>query len=175
MRDIAIFIIIMGLIPFCFTRPFIGVLSWSWLGYMNPHKLTWGFSYDFPFAQLIAIATLSGFIVMHLRKGEKYSLPITRETVLLILLWVFFTITTAFSLRPDWAWPELFKISKTLLMTFSFDMVCNFDYITYFEWKKRPIALSRQHGQKSVQSDTNNRCLHLMTWKCLFLLFLSSF
>ena len=62
MRDIAITLIVFGALPFIMARPWIGILMWSWLGYMNPHRLSWGFAFDFPFSQVTALATLLGFL-----------------------------------------------------------------------------------------------------------------
>ena len=46
MRDIALVIIVFGSLPFILARPYIGILMWSWLGYMSPHRLAYGFAYD---------------------------------------------------------------------------------------------------------------------------------
>lgn len=118
MRDVIITALVFGLLPFCVLRPYVGILVWSWLGYMNPHKLTWGFAYDFPFAQLVAVATLAGFSLLYFKKGSKPKFPWTIQTVALILLWFFFTLSTIFSLRPELAWPAWEQVSKTLLITF---------------------------------------------------------
>jgi len=111
-RDLIIFAVIFGSLPFCFTRPWIGVLVFSWIGYMNPHRFTWGMAYDFPFAQIIAIATLAGFIFT--KDKEKFYME--RETILIILLWIIFTITTFSAFYPDKAKEMLAKTSKIFLM-----------------------------------------------------------
>jgi probable O-glycosylation ligase (exosortase A-associated) len=85
---------------------------------MNPHRLTWGVAYDFPFAQLIAVATLLGVFIMALREGKLPKVPWERETILLVLLWSMFILTTFFALRQDLAWPRLADISKIMLITF---------------------------------------------------------
>ncbi|MCK5481680.1 MAG: putative O-glycosylation ligase, exosortase A system-associated, partial [Gammaproteobacteria bacterium] len=58
MRDIVLTIIFFGLLPLVFSRPYVGIYLWTWLGLMNPHRLTYGFAFDFPFAQIVAITTL---------------------------------------------------------------------------------------------------------------------
>ena len=58
MRDIVLTLVIFGLLPFILRRPHIGVLVWTWIGFMNPHRLTWGFAYDMPFAMIVALVTL---------------------------------------------------------------------------------------------------------------------
>ena len=49
MRDMFVTGIIFGLLPFVFRRPWLGILLWSWLGYMNPHRLAWGLPTTSPF------------------------------------------------------------------------------------------------------------------------------
>ena len=39
MRDIAVTAVVFGLLPFILWRPHIGILVWTWLGLMNPHRL----------------------------------------------------------------------------------------------------------------------------------------
>uniref|UniRef100_UPI003567F853 DUF5935 domain-containing protein n=1 Tax=Neptunomonas sp. TaxID=1971898 RepID=UPI003567F853 len=55
MRDILMVLIVFGSIPFILRKPYIGILMWAWLSYMNPHRLAYGFAYDMPFAQIIAL------------------------------------------------------------------------------------------------------------------------
>ena len=62
MRDILVTAIVFGVLPFIFKRPWIGILLWCWLGYMNPHRQAWGFAYDFPFAFITAIVTIAAFL-----------------------------------------------------------------------------------------------------------------
>jgi probable O-glycosylation ligase (exosortase A-associated) len=107
-------------LPFCFLRPWVGVLMWAWIGYMNPHRLTWSFSYDMKYAQMVAIATLGGLLVT----GDRRRLPQTRETFLLMGLWLLFTLSTAFALYPDLAREQWEKVSKVLLFTLITLVVC---------------------------------------------------
>ena len=58
MRDIAVTAAVFLILPFVFARPYLGILLWTWIGLMNPHKLTWGFAYDFPYAVIIGITTM---------------------------------------------------------------------------------------------------------------------
>ncbi len=97
MRDILVTAIVFGVLPFIFKRPWIGILLWCWLGYMNPHRQTWGFAYDFPFAFICAIVTIMAFLFSQ----EKKEMVWTRETVLLLMFigWMF--ITTFFAFYPE--------------------------------------------------------------------------
>ena len=102
MRDALIALIVAGSLPLILSRPYLGVLVWSWLGYMNPHRLTWGFAYDFPFAQVVAITTL---IALFFDK-EKKRIPATGLVVIWFMFIVWMSISTLFSLVPDLAWLE---------------------------------------------------------------------
>ncbi len=118
MRDVLLFLFIIALVPFCAYRPWIGILAWSWLGYMNPHRLTWGFAFDFPFAQVVGIATLCGFGWYAIRVRGLSGILAGAELKLLLLLWIIFTLTTFPALVPDDAWQSWNQITKILLMTF---------------------------------------------------------
>src|SRR5688500_20343030 len=113
-RDIFVVTVILGSLPFCFLRPWFGVLMWSWVGYMNPHRLTWSFAHDMPFAQMVAVATLAGLIATK----EKYPLPGVREVYLLLLFSLIMVLSTLFAFYPDNAWAQFDKVWKILLITF---------------------------------------------------------
>ena len=63
MRDLALACIVFGSLPFVLKRPFWGVLLLAWLGYMNPHRLCYGFMLEMPVVQIVAIATLVGMLM----------------------------------------------------------------------------------------------------------------
>jgi hypothetical protein len=58
MRDLLVTAIVFGVLPFIFKRPWIGIMLWCWLGYMNPHRLAYGFAYNFPFVMVAFLATI---------------------------------------------------------------------------------------------------------------------
>jgi probable O-glycosylation ligase (exosortase A-associated) len=113
MRDIVLTAVVMGALPACFMRPWVGIMMWCWLGFMNPHRMTWGFAYSIPFAQLVAIATLLGLLFDRTRKP----IPRTPEVGFLLALWAMFGVSTIFAYYPDNAFDSLMKISKILFMT----------------------------------------------------------
>ncbi len=119
LRDLLLFVILLGGIPVYLFNPYYGILAYHWIGIMNPHRFTWGAAYAFPFAKVVALSVLVGLFL-----GERNRLPRERETWLMGLLWVLFTVTTFFALRPDPAWAQWNKVSKVLLMTFVTMMLC---------------------------------------------------
>lgn len=114
-RDIIVAATILGSLPFCFLRPWIGVLVWSWIGYMNPHRLTWDFAYSMPWALMVAVATLSGLVLVG---KDRRPVPRTFAIYLLVILWAIFVISTLGAVQPTDAWDQLDKVSKILLITF---------------------------------------------------------
>ena len=63
-------------------RPAVGIYLWTWVSMMNLHMLTYGFGQTIPFAFVIAIVTVLGFVFTSQRKP----LPINGGTVMLLLL-----------------------------------------------------------------------------------------
>lgn len=113
MRDLIIFAIVFGSIPFILKRPVVGVLMFTWLSLMNPHRLTYGAAYDFPFAAIIAGVTLISLLF----SKEPKRLPFTPVTIVLILFMAWMTLTSFFALEQILAWKEWNRVMKTLFMT----------------------------------------------------------
>ena len=113
MRDLLILAIVVGLLPFAVAHTWIGVMLWTWLSIMNPHKLAFGFAYDAPFAAAAAAATLLSLVVSRDKKQMAWDPPV--KALIVFLLWM--CITTLFSPSPADAWPQLSKVLKIQLMT----------------------------------------------------------
>lgn len=114
MRDLLITLIVFGSLPLILSRAYVGIWVWSWLGYMNPHRLAWGFAYNYPFSQLVAAATLISIIFFK----DKQKIPLSALT----FFWFFFIIwmcfTTLLAVSPDEAHDQLVQILKVQLMCF---------------------------------------------------------
>jgi len=113
MRDILIMAAVFGTLPFAFFRPWIGILLWVWISLMNPHRLTWGMAYGFPFAQIAAVTTMAGWLFA----SDRGKFLGERETWLIIALGALFTVTTLTAMNPDEAWPKWERVMKILVMT----------------------------------------------------------
>ena len=114
MRSAVLFLIFCALIPFALFRPYIGIYLWSWFGYMSPHRLTWGFTYDFAFAQIIALVTLLGLAFTN----DRSPVPRVALTIVwgLFVLWV--NITTLLAVDHDAALFEWERSMKIQLFSF---------------------------------------------------------
>jgi probable O-glycosylation ligase (exosortase A-associated) len=114
MRTLLLFGLFFAAFPFVLARPYFGVYLWTLFAYLNPHRLTWGATYDFPFAQLIAGGTLLGLLFTRDRSAPPMS-PI-------VVVWCAFIawmcITTPFALEPVDAMLEFDRTMKIQLFSF---------------------------------------------------------
>ena len=113
MRDILVTLIVFGALPFVFSRPYIGILLWSWISYMNPHRLAFGFAYNFPFALIIGAVTLVA-VVFSKKNTNFFWTPIVGW---LLFFNVWMTVTTLFSLQPEDSWIQWEKVVKIHKLT----------------------------------------------------------
>jgi probable O-glycosylation ligase (exosortase A-associated) len=120
-RDIALAMVLLACIPIIFKRPWFGIIVWTWIAFMNPHKQAWGFMTEMPVALVIALVTLASI----LRSQEPKKIPWTRESVTLAIFVVWMTFTTFFALYPSEAWPQWDKVIKIQFMIFIAMMVIN--------------------------------------------------
>ncbi|WP_116364731.1 putative O-glycosylation ligase, exosortase A system-associated [Parahaliea mediterranea] len=111
-RDLLVTALVFGSLPLILWRPYIGILVWSWLSYMNPHRLTYGFAYNMPFAQIVALTLL----VALLFSSEKKSFPLTGTTAVWLLFVIWMCLTTALAVYPDAAMIQLTKVLKIQLV-----------------------------------------------------------
>jgi probable O-glycosylation ligase (exosortase A-associated) len=119
MRDLLVAVIVFGSLPFILARPYVGALMWTWISVMNPHRLSFGFAYEYPFAKIIAAATL---LALCLRLTRAW-LPMTAPTVLLALFVAWMNVSTYFALVPDSALAHWQTVMSIMLMTFVTMMV----------------------------------------------------
>jgi probable O-glycosylation ligase (exosortase A-associated) len=108
--DLVLLAVVILSLPLCVARPWIGVLEYTWLSCMNPHRLVGGVVFDAPLVRMVAVATLVGWLFTRAR----YPLPRHRELALVAALSVLFTFTTwLIAIEPEHArqrWGEMVKI-----------------------------------------------------------------
>jgi len=114
MRDLIVTAIVFGLLPMVLSRPHIGLYLFSWLSYMNPHRMSWGFAVNMPFAYIVAITTI---ISVFISKEPKH-MPWTREMTVLAMYIVWMLVTTYFAFFSDLAFEQLKKVLKIQIMIF---------------------------------------------------------
>ncbi len=118
MRSVALFFELLMLIPIALVQPFVGVILWSWVSFMNPHRLVYGgIALEVPWAMLIFAATIIGCLVA--REPKRF--PWNGVTILVALFLVMITFTTVFALGPTdqvlAKYETVFKVFLFLLVT----------------------------------------------------------
>jgi probable O-glycosylation ligase (exosortase A-associated) len=114
MRDLLVALIVFGSVPFTFVRPYIGILVWTWLSLMNPHRLTWGFAYQLRVAMVVGAVTLCAWLFSREPKRP----PLAAPTVILALFMIWLSIATFFAVNPVDAMEKWSQVIKILGMTF---------------------------------------------------------
>jgi probable O-glycosylation ligase (exosortase A-associated) len=113
MRDLFVTAIIFGLAPVALFEPFVGIALWTWVSVMSPHRLTWNYAYNLPFAAVVAAATLLSLVIAN----RKVKFPWTALTVTLIVFMVWLGITFATGIHPRLSVEMWSRITKELVMT----------------------------------------------------------
>jgi len=97
MRDMLVTAIVVASLPIILVwRPHVGALMWVWISMMNPHRLSYGFAFDFPFALIIAITTLIALVFTRQRRP----LPLTPITGMLLAFVAWMSFTSLYALQP---------------------------------------------------------------------------
>lgn len=118
MRDLVLALLVFGSIPFILRRPYIGLLFWVWLSIMNPHRLTYGFAYALPFAQVVALATLTGML-FNVKRLYKVEMNAGVWSLIVFTAWV--CVSPLFSFHNSGEldlWLRVIKILVMVLVTF---------------------------------------------------------
>ena len=120
MRSLLLFAEMVVLLPISLIHPFVGVLLFDWISFMNPQQISWGFATVLPWALIAFIFTVAGWVLSPI---EPKRIAVTPLTVLIVLFVVGITINIPFALAPfaveyD-AWLRTTKVFLFLLVTAS--------------------------------------------------------
>lgn len=114
MRDIVLGLLVLYFTFQGFRVPWVGIMAWTVISIMNPHRYSWWLD-AYPVAAMIAGSTLVGMIISRDRK----SFPVSRETVMLILLMLWITVTWLMSpsISANYeGWKKVMKIDFMILV-----------------------------------------------------------
>lgn len=114
LRDLLMLAIMGATLPYVFRHVFIGVLLWTWIGIMNPHKLAYGFMHNAPVAMVAALFIFIGLLTTRDRVKFDWSAPMV--VLLVLLMWM--GLTTVFAFFPADSMQQLIKVFKIQLMIF---------------------------------------------------------
>ena len=115
MRDLLVVLpVIVGCL-LAFRQPWIGVLVWTWLSIMNPHRLTYGFAYSAPLAAMAAGTTLAGLVFSSDRASPFKGPPVV--WLALLMLWLTISYVFALDREGDYeTWSKVMKIDFFILV-----------------------------------------------------------
>ena len=131
MRDVLVAAVFFGVLPFVFRHAWIGVLLWTWISVMNPHKLAFGFMHDAPLGAIVAGATLIGLLTTRDRIRWSFAPPL--KFVAYFLIWT--CVSTAFAFFVQDSAVQLIKILKIHLMIFvTAAVLYKREHIRWFIW-----------------------------------------
>ncbi|MBL8724729.1 MAG: putative O-glycosylation ligase, exosortase A system-associated [Planctomycetes bacterium] len=99
MRDPIVLAIVMVWLPLCFGRPFAGLLLFSWLAYMRPQDLCWGFVRDLRLSLVVAVVMIAGWYANE--RGRRAFTQWDFRTRGMVLLGLLVTVSYAFAFKHD--------------------------------------------------------------------------
>ena len=112
MRDLFVLGLLGVAILFAFRYPFVGILGWTWISFLNPHRLSFGLAFDFPIAMAMGMAVILAFIFSkEPKKPPPYPLF---WIVVFLVFWI--GVTTLFAHDPEWSKDKWETSTKVLLM-----------------------------------------------------------
>lgn len=115
MRDLLIIAIVVAGCLAALRRPWIGVMLWTWLSIMNPHRYAWGLAYSAPLAAMAAVATLLGLLMTKERESP-FKAP---AVIALVIFMIWMTLSWLFGLDVvnDYEqWKKVMKIDVMILV-----------------------------------------------------------
>lgn len=102
MRDIVFTLILIPAVLAIFGSPWFGIVVLTWLGYMNPHRLCYGYAVLFPFFEITILVTVASILISREAKWLAWS----REMWLLLIFILWTNVTFLFALNPEGAYHE---------------------------------------------------------------------
>lgn len=131
LRDIVIAVIVLVAGLYALRRAWTGVLLWTWLSTMNPHRYAWGMLSTAPVAAFAAGITLLGLAITKERRSPFIGLP--------VIIFAFFVgwMTISWLMSRDvadgyWTWSRSAKIYLMIFVTLA--LLQTKEHIMAFAW-----------------------------------------
>jgi len=114
MRDALSLSILAVLAGAALFHPWLGIIGWTFISIMNPHRFSWAVS-EMPVAAAIAIATLMGMILT--RDRVRFFLTPTLTVFILFALWMCITLPFSMFFPLSYEmWKQVMKIDFMILL-----------------------------------------------------------
>lgn len=130
-RDIVIALIILVAGLYALRRAWIGVLLWTWLSTMNPHRYAWGILSSLPIAAFAAGVTLLGLVSTKERRSPFLGTPVVIFT--LFITWMTLSWLMGHDVSEDyWQWNKCIKVFLMIFVTLA--LIQTREHIMAFAW-----------------------------------------
>lgn len=115
MRDILVIAIVMAGALAALRRPWIGIMLWTWLSIMNPHRYTYGMAYNAPLAAVAAICVMLGLLMTKERESPFKASPVTWFVV--FMGWMTLSWLVGLDAAGDYEqWKKVMKIDLMIML-----------------------------------------------------------
>jgi len=116
MRDILVIAIVMAGCLAALRRPWIGIMLWTWLSIMNPHRYTWGLAYSAPLAAIAAASVVLGLLMTKDRESPFKGSPVTWFVVFMV--WMTISWLAGIDPAGDYEqWKKIMKIDVFIVLS----------------------------------------------------------
>ena len=116
MRDFLVIAIVMAGSLAALRRPWIGIMLWTWLSIMNPHRYTWGLAYDAPLAAITAVSVMLGLLMTKDRESPFKASPVTWFVVFMV--WMTISWLAGMDPAGDYEqWKKVMKIDVMIVLS----------------------------------------------------------
>lgn len=112
MRDLLIVGMVLAGSLAALKRPWIGVMVWTWLSIMNPHRYSWGFAFNAPLAAISVASIVIGLLFTRERESPFKGGAAT--VLALFMFWI--TLSWLFGFDPAGDYEQWTKVMKIMGM-----------------------------------------------------------
>jgi len=131
LRDIVLGIIILAAGLYALRRAWIGVLFWTWISTMNPHRYTWGFLFSAPVAAFAGGIALLGLVFTKERRSPFIGAPVV--IFALFVIWMTLSWLMGRDVSGDYfQWNKCIKIYLMIFVTLA--LLHSKEHIMAFAW-----------------------------------------
>lgn len=131
LRDIVLAIIILVAGVYALRRAWVGVLFWTWISVMNPHRYTWGFLYSAPVAAFAGGIALLGLVFTKERRSPFIGTPVV--IFALFVAWMTLSWLMGRDVSGDYfQWNKCIKIYLMVFVTIA--LLQTKEHIVLFAW-----------------------------------------
>lgn len=112
MRDILVIAIVVAGCLAALRWPWTGIMLWTWLSIMNPHRYTYGLAYSAPLAAAAAGCVIVGLLITRERESPFKARPVT--WFVLFMVWI--TLSWLAGIDPENDYEQWKKVMKIDIM-----------------------------------------------------------